>query len=70
MAKAAHDVVVERGTGRKLDVDEATAILRQCEEEMLIHVGKCMGCWLCLVTCPETARSPQEARPIDFNPVQ
>jgi ferredoxin len=35
----AADYAIERGTGRRLDVDEAMAIMKQCEDEGLIHVG-------------------------------
>ncbi len=35
----AADYAVERGTGRRLEKDEALEILRRCEEEGLVHVG-------------------------------
>ena len=35
----AADYALERGTGRKLEKDEAMEMLRRCEEEGLIHVG-------------------------------
>ena len=35
----AADYALERGTGRKLEKDEAMDMLRKCEEEGLIHVG-------------------------------
>lgn len=35
----AADYALERGTGRKLEKDEAMEILRRCEEEGLVHVG-------------------------------
>ena len=35
----AADYALERGTGRKLEKDEAMEMLRKCEEEGLIHVG-------------------------------
>lgn len=35
----AADYALERGTGRKLEKDEAMQMLRKCEAEGLIHVG-------------------------------
>jgi Fe-S-cluster-containing hydrogenase component 2 len=35
----AADYALERGTGRKLEKDEAMEMLRKCEEEGLVHVG-------------------------------
>jgi NAD-dependent dihydropyrimidine dehydrogenase PreA subunit len=42
-----------------MDEDEDTAV---------IDPEKCMGCGLCLVTCPEDALSLKEVRPADFVP--
>jgi ferredoxin len=139
----AADYALERGTGRKLEKDDAIEMLRKCEAEGLIHVGdnrrtvghvicnccsdccmnwpsvrggqgkwvlpsrfyavvdaglcsacetclercyfgaiemegeddtarvddqKCMGCGLCLVTCPDEALSLKETRRPDFVP--
>jgi NAD-dependent dihydropyrimidine dehydrogenase PreA subunit len=33
-----------------------------------VDADKCMGCGLCLVTCPEEALSLKEVRPQDFVP--
>jgi len=33
-----------------------------------VDPGKCMGCGLCLVTCPEEAITLMEARPAEFVP--
>lgn len=140
----AADYAIERGTGRPMEKDAALEMMRQCEEEGLIHVSdntrgpghvicnccddcclfwtsfrtglgkfvapsrfcaevaadrcaacetcldrchfdaikmtgpedtalvdpaKCMGCGLCLVTCPDEAISLKEVRPQDFVPV-
>jgi NAD-dependent dihydropyrimidine dehydrogenase PreA subunit/DNA-binding MarR family transcriptional regulator len=35
----AADYALERGTGRKLEKDEAIEMLKRCEEEGLVHVG-------------------------------
>ena len=35
----AADYAIERGTGRKLEKDEALQLMRMCEEEGLVHVG-------------------------------
>ena len=35
----AADYAIERGTGRKLEKDEALQLMKMCEEEGLVHVG-------------------------------
>jgi Pyruvate/2-oxoacid:ferredoxin oxidoreductase delta subunit/predicted transcriptional regulator len=35
----AADYAIERGTGRKLEKDEALRLMKMCEEEGLVHVG-------------------------------
>jgi Fe-S-cluster-containing hydrogenase component 2 len=38
------------------------------DDTALVDDQKCMGCGLCLVTCPDEALSLKEARPQDFVP--
>lgn len=57
----AADYAIERGTGRKLEKDEAIEMLKMCEEEGLVHVGDnkrsvghviCNCCSDCCMTWP------------------
>jgi len=37
-------------------------------DTVFVNAEKCMGCGLCLVTCPEEAIGLNEVRPEDFVP--
>jgi Fe-S-cluster-containing hydrogenase component 2 len=38
-------------------------------DTVVVDSEKCMGCGLCLVTCPDEALSLKEVRPEDFVPI-
>jgi Pyruvate/2-oxoacid:ferredoxin oxidoreductase delta subunit/DNA-binding MarR family transcriptional regulator len=61
----AADYAIERGTGRRLEKNEALEILRRCEEEGLVHVGNnqrapghiiCNCCSDCCLNWPSVRR--------------